>query len=180
MASCCTLFNVRHSPRTSHGPWTNGVVEVKNKNFLAHLRLFLHDAPENWSIQVSFFPYAHKTQPFLHLHISPYELSVQPRIPLNFQLNRSRNSFRQSTAKNCSQFFPHFYSQSTDWNPLFLSIMLKLISTGFLAFETAMLQISSKIYQYALGKKFPCIQHVKNAQSGYTITTEFISVTSKR
>ena len=55
MVNCCTLFNIRHSPRTSHASWTNGLVEVQNKNLRTHLRQFLHDTPENWSIQVHYF-----------------------------------------------------------------------------------------------------------------------------
>ena len=27
-ANCCTFFNIRHSPRISNGPWTNGIAEV--------------------------------------------------------------------------------------------------------------------------------------------------------
>ena len=30
MANCCTALNFRHSPRTSHAPWTHGLVEVQN------------------------------------------------------------------------------------------------------------------------------------------------------
>ena len=47
---------------------------------------------------------------------------------------------------------PHSHYQSTDLKPLFDSIMLKPISTWFLAIETAMLQLYSKVYQYVLKK----------------------------
>ena len=49
----------------------------------------------------------------------------------------------------------HFHSQyqSLDFYLLFHSILLKPISTCFLAIEIAMLQISSKVYQYTLEKK---------------------------
>ena len=57
--------------------------------------MFLHETPENWSIHVDFFAHTSNTQPLSHLHISPYEtvFRTQPRIPLNFQLNLSRNPF---------------------------------------------------------------------------------------
>ena len=42
--------------------------------------------------------------------------------------------------------------QKTDLNPLFHSIVLKPISASFLASETAMLPIYSKVYQYELEK----------------------------
>ena len=32
MAHLCTLMGIRHSPRTPYFPWTNGLVEVQNKN----------------------------------------------------------------------------------------------------------------------------------------------------
>ena len=71
VAFCSSLFNIRHSPRSSHAPWTNGLVGIKRKNKQTHLRMFLLDNPENWSAQVHFFAYVHNTQPLSHLHISP-------------------------------------------------------------------------------------------------------------
>ena len=32
MAHLCTLMGIRHSPRTAYSPWTNGLVEVQNRN----------------------------------------------------------------------------------------------------------------------------------------------------
>ena len=52
MANCCTLFSIRHSPRISYTPWTIGFVEVQNKDPGTHLRVFLHDTPENWCKQI--------------------------------------------------------------------------------------------------------------------------------
>ena len=43
MAQLCTLMGIRHSPRTAYYPWTNGFVEVQNRNLGTHLRMFLHD-----------------------------------------------------------------------------------------------------------------------------------------
>ena len=77
---------------------------------------------------------------------------MQPRIPLSFQLHFSRNSLPECTAQYCSDMSPHSHYQSTDINPLFHSIKLKPISTWSLAFETAMLQIYSNVYQNALEK----------------------------
>ena len=38
MAHLCTLMGIRHSPRTAYSPWTNGLVEVQNRNLGTHLR----------------------------------------------------------------------------------------------------------------------------------------------
>ena len=46
MAHLCTLMGFRHSPRTAYSPWTNGLVEVQNRNLGTHLRMFLHDTPK--------------------------------------------------------------------------------------------------------------------------------------
>ena len=40
-----TTMGIRHSPKTPHAPWTNGLVENQNKNLGTHLRLFLHNTP---------------------------------------------------------------------------------------------------------------------------------------
>ena len=40
MAHLCTLMGIRHSPRTAYSPWTNGLVEVQNRNLGTHLRMF--------------------------------------------------------------------------------------------------------------------------------------------
>ena len=47
IAHLCTLMGIRHSPRTAYSPWTNGLVEVQNRNFGTHVRMFLHDTPED-------------------------------------------------------------------------------------------------------------------------------------
>ena len=48
----CTLMGIRHSPRTAYSPWTNGLVEVQNRNLGTHLRMFLHNTPQDWAFQV--------------------------------------------------------------------------------------------------------------------------------
>ena len=36
MAHLCTPMGIRHSPRTAYSPWTNGIVEVQNRNLSTH------------------------------------------------------------------------------------------------------------------------------------------------
>ena len=55
MAHLCTLMGIRHSPRTAYSPWTNGLVEVHNRNLGTHLRMFLHDTPKDWAFQVHMY-----------------------------------------------------------------------------------------------------------------------------
>ena len=60
MANCYTLPNSRHSPRSSHAPWTRWLVEVQCKKFGNHLEPFFHDTPDNYSLEMQFFAHAHK------------------------------------------------------------------------------------------------------------------------
>ena len=46
MTHLCALMGIRHSPRTTYSPLTNGLVEVLNRNLGKHLRMFLHDTPK--------------------------------------------------------------------------------------------------------------------------------------
>ena len=61
LANLCTTMGIRHSPRTPYAPWTNGLVENQKKNRGTHLRLFLHNTPENWFTQVHMYAYAHNS-----------------------------------------------------------------------------------------------------------------------
>ena len=134
IAHCFTLFNIRHSQGTLHAPWTNGLVEVQKKSSGTHLRLFLHDNPEIWSIAFYFFACAHNIQPLSHLHVSLKEFIFhkQPRIPLNFQLNLLCFQFRDCTAQNSSDLPYLSHYQPIDLNTLFHRILLKRTSNWFL------------------------------------------------
>ena len=69
IANLCTTMGIRQSPRTPYAPWTNGLVENQNENLGTHLRLFLHNTPENWSTQVHMYAYAHNSQPLSKLNL---------------------------------------------------------------------------------------------------------------
>ena len=111
-------------------------------------------------LKETFFAQAHNAQWLSHLSASPYEVvfHTQLRIPLNVQLNLSLNNFRECIAQNCSDLRSHSHYESTDSNSLFRRIMLKPVSIWFLAIETAMLQINSKVYQNALKRNLLHIQ----------------------
>ena len=74
IAHLCILSKNWQSPRTSHSPRTNGLVEQWNEKCGTHPQMFFRDTPENWSTQVQYFAYALNTQPMSLLHISPYEI----------------------------------------------------------------------------------------------------------
>ena len=60
MAQLCTLMGIRHSPRTPYSSWTNGPVEVKNKNLDTHLRRVLQNTPKDSAYQVHMYAFLHK------------------------------------------------------------------------------------------------------------------------
>ena len=84
MAHLCTLMGIRLSPRTAYSPWSNGLVEVQNRNLGTHL----HDTPKDWAFQVHMYAYAHNSQLISELKISPHQnvFHTQPRITLDLRL----------------------------------------------------------------------------------------------
>ena len=154
MAHLCTLLEIRHSPRTASSPWTNGLVEVQNRNLGTHLRMFLHNTPEDWASQVHMYAYAHNSQPISELNVSPYEIvfHTRPRIPLTFDLTLNRNSSKTCISQYCSQLPEHSHYDKTDLHPFFYKTLSKPIPQWFLAVETAMLQIYSTVYYHTLKK----------------------------
>ena len=165
MAHLCSLFNINHSPRTPYSPWTNGLVEVQNRNLGTHLRIFLQNPPTNWSFQTQMYAYAHNTTPLSQLKLSPYQIvfHTHPRIPLTFSLNISRDTFKNCTATYCESLSPHSHYSLQDLNPFFHSLIDKPISPWLLAAETAMLERYSTVHRH--------INHKLNSQSSTFETT---------
>ena len=79
-------MGIRPSSRTAYSPWTNGLVEVQNRNLRTHFRMFLHDTPKDWAFQVHMYACAHNSQPLSELNVSPHEFvfHTQPGIPPYF------------------------------------------------------------------------------------------------
>ena len=71
-----TLMGIGLSHRTPYSPWTNGLVEGKNKYLGTLLRMVLQNASKDWSLQVHMHAYAHNSR--------------RPRIPLKFVLKLNR------------------------------------------------------------------------------------------
>ena len=129
MAHLCTLMGIRHSPRTAYSPWTNGLVEVQNRNFGTHFRMFLHDTPKDWAFQVHMYAYAHNSQPLSELNVSPHEIvfHTRPRIPLTFDLNLTRDYSKICISRYCSQLPEHSHLDESDLNPFFYRTLSKPI-----------------------------------------------------
>ena len=76
-------MGIRHSPRTAYSPWTNGLVEVQNRNLGTHLRMFLHDTPKDWAFQVHMYAYAHNSHHFQNsiFHLTKLFSILDPEYP---------------------------------------------------------------------------------------------------
>ena len=86
MAHLCTLMGVRHSPRTAFSPWTNGLVEVQNRNLGTHSRMFLHNTPKDCALQGSRFEKNLSVADMLRryftkaeLHINQFKQKILPK-----------------------------------------------------------------------------------------------------
>ena len=142
-------MGIRHSPKTPYAPWTNGLVENKNKNLGTHLILFLHNTPENWSTQVHMYASAHNSQPLSELNLSPYEIVFHtiPRIPINFELNLQRDTSGNCTSQYCQDLSLDTHYDKSNLNPFFHKILSKPIPQWILVTETAMIQIYHTDYE---------------------------------
>ena len=133
MAHLCTLMGIHNSPRTAYSPWTNGLVEVQNRNLGAHLRMFLHDTPKNWAFQVHLYAYTHNSQPLPELKNSPHEIvfHTRLRILLTFDLNLTRDTSKICISRYCSQLPEHSHYDKTDLNPFFTEHFQNPFHNGF-------------------------------------------------
>ena len=161
MAHLCTLMGIRHSPRTAYSPWTNGLVEVQNRNLGTHLRMFLHDTPKDWAFQVHMYVYAHNSQPLSELNISPHEIvfHTRPRIPLTFDLNLNRDTSKTCISRYCSQLPAHSHYDKSDLNPFFYKTLSKPIPHWFLAVETAVTNLFYSIRKHSTKNQFTRIYY---------------------
>ena len=61
----CHLYNIKHKPRTSHAPWTNGLVEGMNRSLQEYLRCIINGNDTKYterSADVQLFSLAYSSQ----------------------------------------------------------------------------------------------------------------------
>ena len=58
----CNYFEIKFKPSTTYAPWTNGLVEGRNRIIGQFIRTLLDEKYQNWSRKAKFFPYAYNTQ----------------------------------------------------------------------------------------------------------------------
>ena len=92
----CHLYNIKHKPRTSHAPWTNGLVEGTNRSLREYLRCIINGNDTRfteWSADVRIFPLSYNSQITTKLGISPNEMVFiqKPSKPIMFTANAHKN-----------------------------------------------------------------------------------------
>ena len=93
----CHLYNIKHKPRTSHAPWTNGLVEGMNRSLQEYLRCIINGNDTKYterSADVKLFHLAYNSQITTTLGMSPYEMvfKQKPRKPIMFTANSHKNA----------------------------------------------------------------------------------------
>ena len=93
----CHLYNIKHKPRTSHAPWTNGLVEGMNRSLQEYLRCIINGNDTRyteWSADVKLFPLSYNSQITTTLGMSPYEMVFiqKQRKPIMFTANAHKNA----------------------------------------------------------------------------------------
>ena len=88
----CHLYNNKHTPHTSHVPWTKGLVKGMNGSLQEYLRYIINGNDtrySEWSTDVKIFPLSYNSQTTTILKLSPYEMvfNQKPRKPTMFTAN---------------------------------------------------------------------------------------------
>ena len=82
------------------------------------------------------------------MNLSPYETVFHtiPRIPINFELNLQRDTYRNCTSQYCRALPLHTHYEKSNLNTFFHKILSKPFPQWILATETAMIQIYHTVY----------------------------------
>ena len=150
-ANLCTTMGIRHSPRPPYAPWTNGLVE-NQKRTLEPISDFFYITHQKTGLHKLICTLMHT----LHNHyLSPYEIVFHtiPRIPIIFELNLQRDSYRNCTSQYCQDLPLHTHYDKSNLNPFFRKILSKPIPQWISATETAMIQIYLTVYENTKRKR---------------------------
>ena len=95
------------------------------------------------------YAYAHNSQQLSELNFSPFETVFHtiPRIPINFELNLQRDTYRNCSSQFCQNLPLHTHYDKSNLNPFFHKILSKPIPQWILATEKAMIQIYHTVYE---------------------------------
>ena len=126
----CHLFNIKHKPRTSHAPWTNGLVEGMNCSLQENLRCIINGNDTRyteWSADVKLFPLSYNSQITTTLGMSTYEMvfNQKPRKPIMFTAKSHKNAQGYCQPNKdliCNNLPPHTHDEDHSHHPQILKL----------------------------------------------------------
>ena len=124
----CHLYNIKHKPRTSHAPWTTGLVEGMNRSLQEYLRCIINRNDTRYtecSTDVKIFPLSYNSQITATIGLSPYKtvFNQKPRKPIMFTASSSTNAhgYCQPTKESICYNLPlHTHDEDHFYHPQIL------------------------------------------------------------
>ena len=126
----CHSYNIKHKPRTSHAPLTNGLVEGLNRSLQEYLRCIIKGIDTQyaeWSTDVKLFPLSYNSQISTTPGLSPYEMvfKKKPRKPkiLTAISSKSAQVYCQATKESICYNLPlHTHDEDHFHHPQILKL----------------------------------------------------------
>ena len=109
----CHLYNIKHKPRTSHAPWTNGLVEGMNRSLQEYLRCIINGNDTRyteWSTDVKLFPLSYNSQITTTSGMSPNTKATNVIMNVNQKPRRKPITFTANAHKKT----PGYYKPNKD------------------------------------------------------------------
>ena len=121
---------IKHKPRTTQAPWTNGIVEGMNCSLQEYLRCIINGndtRSSEWSSDVKLFPLSYNSQITTTSGMSPYEMvfNQKPRKPIMFTANAHTNAqgYCQTNKDSiCYNLLLHTHDQDHFHHPQILKL----------------------------------------------------------
>ena len=103
------------------------------------------------------YAYAHNSQPLSELNLSPYEIvfHTTPRIPINFELNLQRDTYRNCTSQFCQNLPLHTHYDKSNLNPIFHKVLSKPFPQWFLLRKQLRYKFTTQYMKLQKGKANP-------------------------
>ena len=115
----CHLYKIKHKPRTSYAPWTNGLVEGMNRSLQEYLRCIINGYTE-WSTDVELFQLSYNSQITATLGLSPDEIETTETNNNHSKFFKNAQGFCQLTKESIYYNLPldthdedHFHRPQT-------------------------------------------------------------------
>ena len=148
IASYIHELGITPAPRTAYSPWTDGKVEIPNKQPGAHFRIFLEQARDKWDELAPKFAFSHNTVPNASTGISHYEIvfGQKTQIPLSLKLGLQQNSQLTCSSKFCTDLPLHRHTLQTSKNTEVDKLLKPTINNSLLMRENQLKQIYKNAY----------------------------------